>query len=80
MFLGLLYISTLVYTFIPASASLTEAMARMISIFVFVALLWMTEVIPPFATSILLVCLEIVFLGSEPALVAASHDPEFWRV
>lgn len=80
LFLGLLYVSTLVYTFLPVSALVTEAMRRMISIFVFVALLWMTEVIPPFATSILLVCLEIVFLGSEPGLVSKAHDPEFWKV
>ena len=52
------------------SVQVTELQRRMVGIFVIAGIFWATEVIPLFATSLLVISLEIIFLAEKGGLAA----------
>lgn len=57
------FIISYLVAFVPVYSGLTQESTYMLFIIVFAASLWMTEAIPAFAVSFLIISLEIVFLG-----------------
>ena len=67
--------------FIPLGEGASEAAHMMTSIFVLAAGLWVSEAVPPFATAILVVVLEIYILGRPGGVLEmeASGLTNSWR-
>lgn len=57
------FVLALGIAFIPDYHSLPEQAVTMLFILIFAALLWMSEAIPAFAVSLLIIALEIILLG-----------------
>jgi sodium-dependent dicarboxylate transporter 2/3/5 len=65
---------------LPATAfpfTLTQIEQRVIAIFVFAALFWILEPIPIYATSMLIVILELVFISDSNLLLLRSAAPDY---
>nr|WKN37637.1 SLC13 family permease [Tunicatimonas sp. TK19036] len=83
LFLASLLVALILVFWLSAQTNLPQEATYMMGIFVLAALLWMTEALPLFATAILIILLEIIFIanpGAWPGLGFGNGNSPDYRV